>query len=164
MKFDHGMINIYLMIYERNLLNPILESLKDHPVVLINGARQVGKSTLVKDFISCTNPLQYITLDDPVDLSALQGDPLGFLKEFTETLAIDEVQRAPELFIPLKKIVDERKKEGLYILTGSANVLTLPKISESLAGRMIIYTMWPLSQGELLGKKEFFIDSIFKDN
>jgi len=151
-------------MYRRNILTSVLESLGEHPVVLINGARQIGKSTLIKEFIAKAKPIDYVTLDDPTDLSSIQADTMGFLRDYNRTLAIDEVQRAPSIFIPLKKAIDERNQEGLYILTGSANVLTLPKVSESLAGRMILYTMWPLSQGELNGKKETFIDRIFKND
>ena len=78
-------------------------------------------------------------------------------------IALDEVQRAPELFLAIKADVDRNRKPGRYLLTGSANVLMLPKLSESLAGRMEILPLWPLSQGEIIGKPESFIDTLFTD-
>ena len=74
---------------------------------------------------------------------------------------IEEVQRAPELFLPMKKRVDAERLPGRYLLTGSANVLTLPKIADSLAGRMEVQVLWPFSQGELDGRPEGFVDACF---
>lgn len=151
------------MIYTRNISQNILKSLKNNPVVLINGARQVGKSTLVEELIKEGYKADYISLDDHTILFASSNDPYGFLDKYEHSLAIDEVQRNPEIFVAIKRIVDRRKKSGQFLLTGSANVLTIPKVSESLAGRMILHTLWPLSQGELKGKKEKFIDWAFKE-
>lgn len=104
---------------------------------------------------------RYLTLDDPITLAAAKSSPSPFLGDLPERVALDEVQRAPELLIPIKKSVDENRKPGRFLLTGSANVLTLPKVSESMAGRVEIHAMWPLSQGEIQGVKEKFIDTIF---
>lgn len=157
-------------MYKRYILKDIVESLENQPVVLINGARQVGKSTFIQESLSKKIGLDYVTLDDDQDLLSLQGDPVSFLKQYNRLVAIDEIQRAPDIFIPLKKIVDEQKKYGQFLLTGSANVLMLPKLSESLAGRMMIYTMWPLSQSEIRDlsshnfiNKVFQKDAIFKN-
>lgn len=153
------------MIYDRYILRDVIDSLKNHPVVLINGARQVGKSTFIEEVVSNKVDLDYITLDNDQDLLSLQGDPSSFLTQYNNLIAIDEIQRAPDVFISLKKIVDERKKYGQFLLTGSANVLMLPKLSESLAGRMIIYTMWPLSQREIRKtSSNSFLDRIFQKN
>lgn len=150
------------MIYNRYILNDVIESLETQPAVLINGARQVGKSTFIEEIVSKKVKLSYITLDNDQDLLSLQGDPISFLEQYDSLLAMDEIQRAPDVFISLKRIVDARKKYGQFLLTGSANVLMLPKLSESLAGRMIVYTMWPLSQGEIRNIYSNFINKIFQ--
>lgn len=149
------------MTYARNILTTLKESFDCNKVVLLNGARQVGKSTLIKDVLSQEVPLHYVTLDDKEDLLSLQGDPKTFLKQFQGSVVIDEVQRAPNAFVTIKRITDTKKDFGQFLLTGSMNVLMLPKLSESLAGRMVIHTMWPLSQGEIRGVKETFLDSLF---
>lgn len=150
------------MTYFRNITFSVLRSLKNNPVVLINGARQVGKSTLVEELVKKNPNWAYITFDDHSALFASTNDPAGFLESYDAPLALDEVQRNPEILIAIKRIVDRRKKSGQFLLTGSANVLTIPKVSESLAGRMILHLLWPLSQGEIRGKKEKFIDWAFK--
>lgn len=144
---------------ERHIEGSLIEALEDTPVLLINGARQSGKSTLVKKVFSETH--QYVTLDDVSVLAGIKYDAVSFLEGLNKPTIIDEIQRAPELFIPLKKVVDENRRAGFFVLTGSVNVMTLPKLSESLAGRMEIHTLWPLSQGEILGHKEGFIEKIF---
>ncbi len=149
------------MFLRRNLTEKILKSLRNNPVVLINGARQVGKSTLIEEIVKRDFSAHYISLDDHSVLFASLESPLEFLNGYGSPVAIDEVQRNTELFMAIKRIVDTRKKTGQFILTGSANVLTLPKVSESLAGRMIIHSLWPLSQGEIRGSKEGFIDWAF---
>ncbi len=149
------------MYLSRNLTNKILKSLRNNPVVLVNGARQVGKSTLVEEIVKSDYKASYISLDDHAILFASWESPLEFLKGYGSPLAIDEIQRNGELFMAIKRIVDTRKQKGQFILTGSANVLTLPRVSESLAGRMIIHNLWPLSQGEIRGRKEGFIDWAF---
>jgi len=104
----------------------------------------------------------YITLDDIASLALAKNSPKTFLQALDERVIIDEIQRAPELFLPIKEYVDSHRQAGKYILTGSANILTLPKLSESLAGRMEMHTLWPLSQGELRGKRECFVDTVFQ--
>lgn len=128
-------------------------------MVLINGARQTGKSTLVQTLLQ--NSHAYYTLDDASVLNAVLQDPTTFLSTKEEHMVIDEVQRAPELFIPIKRMVDQKRSPGRFVLTGSANVLSLPRLSDSLAGRMEIHTLWPLSQAELNGAKCSFIDHVF---
>lgn len=149
------------MFYQRNIAKNILKSLGNNPVVLINGARQVGKSTLIEELIKSDYKAHYISLDDHTALFASSNDPLGFLNKYDDPVAIDEIQRNTELFIAIKRIVDTRKKDGQFLLTGSANVLTIPKVSESLAGRVVLHTLWPLSQGEIRGLSENFIDWAF---
>lgn len=135
--------------------------MEDTPVILLNGARQTGKSTLIQ---ACTQSLpdaSYLTTDDATVLAAAQNDPAGFLSGLTGTTVIDEVQRVPALFPAIKLLVDRDRRPGRFLLTGSANVLLLPQISESLAGRMEVMTLWPFSAGELAGKAEAFLAALF---
>lgn len=148
----------------RNITPKIIEALSDTPVVMLNGARQTGKSTLAKALISEKHIGRYVTLDDATVLAAAKQDPVGFLSGLGESVVIDEIQRAPELFVAIKADVDRNRKPGRYLLTGSANVLLLPRLSESLAGRMEIFALWPLSQGEFSGVREKFIDILFSEN
>ena len=145
----------------RNLTVPLLEALSDTPVVLLNGARQVGKSTLVQS-LAPDYPAQYLTLDDATVLAAASGDPAGFLAGLAGPVILDEVQRAPGLFLAIKADVDRDRRPGRYLLTGSADVFLLPRIAESLAGRMEVLTLWPLSQGEIEGVRETFVDALFE--
>jgi len=147
----------------RNITAHIKAALSDSPVVLLNGARQSGKSTLVKKIASDIHPARYLTLDDAGVLAAARHDPAEFIAGLDGNIVIDEVQRAPELFLAIKAEVDRNRKPGRFLLTGSANVMLLPKLSESLAGRMEILTLWPLSQGEMEGVSEGFIDAVFGD-
>ena len=147
-------------LYPRNLAPRLREALADRPVVLLNGARQVGKSTLVQGLTE-GDQAQYLTLDDATVLAAASGDPAGFVAGLQGPVILDEVQRAPELFLALKASVDRDRRPGRFLLTGSANVYVLPRVSESLAGRMEILTLWPLSQGEIEGVVEGFVDALF---
>lgn len=145
-------------MYTRNLATALRDALTDTPVVLVAGARQTGKSTLVQ---SMTPGQNYYTFDDAATLSAAQGDPQGFIQSLSRPAVLDEVQLVPELFRAIKYEVDRDRRPGGFVLTGSANVMLLPRLSETLAGRMEILTLWPLSQGELSGMKEGFIDAAF---
>ena len=148
-------------MYKRHLASALVKALSDTPVVFLNGARQTGKSTLVQQLAAGPHPARYVTLDDLEVLSAAKHDPQAFLAGFDGPVILDEAQRAPELFLPLKAEVDRRREPGRFLLTGSASILLQPKLSESLVGRMEIITLWPLSQGEIEGKEEGFIDALF---
>jgi predicted AAA+ superfamily ATPase len=152
------------MLIPRNLKTPVVEASTHMRVLLVNGARQTGKSTLVRGLFEADQTPAYISLDDVTTLGVARSSPKSFVDSFTGPVIIDEIQRAPELLLPIKQRVDKERKAGQFFLTGSANVLTLPKLADSLAGRMGIYTLWPLSQGELLGVQESFIDTLFSDN
>lgn len=149
------------MLFPRNLQTDLLEATKVTPVVLINGARQTGKSTLAVGMFPPDNRPRYISLDDIATLGLAKSSPKSFIQGIAGPVIIDEIQRAPELFLPIKEAIDKMRKPGRFILTGSANVLSLPKLADSLAGRMEIYTLWPLSRGELEGQQESFIDTVF---
>ena len=148
----------------RNITRCLLDALSDNPVVFLAGARQTGKSTLAQSIRSSDFQARYLTLDDAGILAAAQNDASGFLAGLSGPIILDEVQRAPELFPAIKILVDRNRQPGQFLLTGSANVLLLPQISESLAGRMEILTLWPFSQGEIEGTKESFVDDLFADD
>lgn len=147
----------------RNITPRVKEALQDSRVLLINGARQAGKTTLVKSLIEAGHSAQYVTLDDLTLLQQAKTDPQGFIKNFSSPVIIDEVQRAPEIFLPIKQAVDEAQLPGHFVLTGSTNIFTLPKLADSLAGRMEILHLQPFSQGELAGLQDQFIDRICAD-
>jgi len=150
-------------MYQRNLQDKIAESVRFSPATLINGARQTGKSTFVKMAFVEGDGFAYTNLDDLNRLRLAKSDPITFLAQLNHRAAIDEIQRTPELLLPLKKVIDDDRAARRFLLTGSANILTLPKLSESLSGRMEIHTLWPLSQGEIKGIKEGFVDFAFTD-
>lgn len=135
----------------------LIEALADTPVVLVHGPRQCGKSTLAQT----VKGYAYITFDDAVQLAAARADPVGFVVDLPDKVILDEVQRVPELFASLKAAVDRDRRPGRFILTGSANVLLAPKLSDSLAGRMELLRLYPLAQCELAGVKSGFIDALF---
>ena len=145
-------------MYARHLARDFQEALEDTPVVLISGARQTGKSTLAHLYGRAAS---YVSFDDPAIADAALKDPLGFLQSLPRPVVLDEVQVVPELFRSIKYEVDRDRRPGSFILTGSANVLLLPRLSDSLVGRMEVITLWPLSQGELSGMREGFVDAAF---
>ena len=151
----------YTSMIHRHLTEPLRQALSDTPVVLVNGARQTGKSTLVESPELAGDDRQYLTFDDPGVLAAARRDPNGFVAGLATPATLDEVQHVPELFPAIKVDVDRKREPGRFLLTGSANVLLLPKLSESLAGRMEVLTLWPFSQGEINGVREGFLDSLF---
>lgn len=147
-------------MYPRLITAKLWESLEESPAVLLNGARQTGKSTLVQALLQHTHT--YYTLDDWSILNIVSKDPLSFLTSNPGPIIIDEVQKAPSLLASIKQIIDRKRVAGQFVLTGSANVLNLPKLSESLAGRIEIHTLWPLAQAELNHTQGSFIDKAFK--
>ena len=149
-------------IYKRNITDRLLRALSKSPVVLLNGARQTGKSKLVMQLAASTYPMQYITLDDARAFASATGHPQEFIANLNTPVVIDEVQHVPELFRAIKWQVDQKRRPGQFLLTGSANIMLLPRLSESLAGRMQIIRLWTLSQGEILGRKENFLEVIDK--
>jgi hypothetical protein len=145
----------------RHLAEPLRDALADTPAVLINGARQTGKSTLVQSTDLASQNRQYLTFDDPGSLAAARRDPNGFIAGLNLPVTLDEVQHVPELFSVIKAAIDRHRQPGQFLLTGSANVMLLPKLSDSLAGRMEVLTLWPFSQGELRGVRENFVEHLF---
>lgn len=137
-------------MYPRHIAPLLSDALADTPVVLLNGARQTGKSTLAQ-FYSVQQGYRYLTLDDPAVLAAATDDPAGLVAGLADRVILDEVQRAPGLFLAIKAAVDRDRQAGRFLLTGSANVLLLPAVADSLAGRMEVLSLWPLSSAELVG-------------
>jgi len=116
-------------MFPRFISPHVLEALADTPVVMIHGARQTGKSTLIHMLTERDYPAQYYTLDDLSLLSVLKKDPVGFLAGLTGPVAIDEVQRVPDLLLAIKAAVDRDRRSGRFLLTGSAHVLQLPNLA-----------------------------------
>ena len=147
----------------RHATDALLDALHDTPVVYLQGARQTGKSTLVRAVAERQHPAQYLTLDTAAVLAAALNDPEGFLAGLERPVVIDEVQRAPALALAIKAAVDSDRRPGQFLLTGSASVMSLPALSDSLAGRMELHTLWPFSQGELADVRETFVDRVFAE-
>ncbi len=133
------------IILPRGMEYAISEAIKDTPVVCLLGPRQCGKSTLVK---TLAPGREYLTLDSPSLLAAATKDPEGFINQFPKNITLDEVQRAPELLLAIKRAVDENRRPGRFLLTGSANLLQLPHLPDSLAGRMECLNLHPLTESE----------------
>ncbi len=146
----------------RHATRRLLDGLRDTPVLSLQGARQTGKSTLVRAMAEQGHSAQYLTLDAAAVRAAAIDDPEGFVAGLDRPVVIDEAQRAPALALAIKAAVDADRSPGQFLLTGSASVLSLPKLAESLAGRMEVHTLWPFSQGELYGVRETFIDRLFR--
>ena len=141
----------------------VKEALSDTPVVFIMGPRQTGKTTLVKSLIMemGSENWTYITLDDQAQFEIAQADPVGFVRNLPSTrIALDEVQRLPELFVSIKQAVDEQRSPGRFLLTGSANALLLPRLSDSLAGRMESVRLMTLSECEIQGRQPSFLTKL----
>jgi len=157
---------------QRHIQPKVLEDLKVFPVVYINGPRQAGKTTLVRELLAKQFGGTFITFDDALERGAAMQNPQGYLRELGYPLIIDEVQMAPELFRPIKMLVDEQRyaalkagkkdsSNGHYLLTGSANLMVIPALADAMVGRMGTLTLLPFSAGELLGTKPRFIERCF---
>jgi len=145
-------------LYPRWIEPRIDEALQDTPVVLLAGPRQAGKTTLVRQFAE--QGLYYLTLDDELTLLSAREDPVGMIRNLDRAV-IDEIQRAPQLLLAIKKSVDEDRRPGRFLLTGSANLMALPTVADSLAGRMETLMLLPLSQSEIENRPANWIDSVY---
>jgi len=137
----------------------VREALGDTRVVTLNGARQAGKSTLAR-FVGADIGASWRSLDDDVVLRAAQDDPRTFVAS-SRPLVIDEIQRAPDLVLAVKAEVDRDPRPGRFLLTGSARVLGLRSLPDSLVGRNETIELWPFSQGEIDGSPDAFVDAVF---
>jgi uncharacterized protein len=147
-------------IFPRFATARLKEALADTPVVLIHGPRQSGKTTLARSLERAAS-YSYVTFDDDVARAAAEADPAGFVAGLSGKTILDEVQRVPGIFTSIKATVDRDRSPGRFLLTGSANVLLVPKVADSLAGRMEIIRLHPLSESEIEGKQSTFLDDLF---
>jgi uncharacterized protein len=149
-----------MTLISRQIRPHLVEALGDSRVVCLLGARQAGKSTLVRSIAETEHPARYVTLDDRATLELAQEDPTAFVAT-EERLAIDEVQRAPDLLLAIKQVVDFDPSPGRFLITGSANVMTHPRIADALPGRVDYMTVWPFSQTELAERGPTFLERTF---
>lgn len=145
--------------YPRIIGPRIAEAQQDTPVILLAGPRQAGKTTLVRQ-VAVEQNMRYLTLDDKLTLLAAREDPVGMIRSL-DRVVIDEIQRAPELLLAIKQSVDQDRRPGRFLLTGSANLMAIPTVADSLAGRMETLTLLPLSQTEINYQKTNWIDNVF---
>ena len=145
-------------LYPRLIGPRIAEAMADTPVVLVAGPRQAGKTTLVRQMAA--QGMRYLTLDDELTLLAAKEDPVGMIRSLDRAV-IDEIQRAPQLLLAIKKNIDEDRRPGRFLLTGSANLMALPTVADSLAGRMETLILLPLSQSETHYSTANWIDQAF---
>jgi predicted AAA+ superfamily ATPase len=152
------------MLIERHIRSHVTEALSYARAVCLLGPRQVGKSTLAVQIAKHDHPARYLTLDEEGIRHAALDDPVGFVAAISGPVVIDEIQRAPDLMLAIKARLDTCNDRGQFLLTGSANVITLPTIADNLPGRVDYIYMWPFSQGELVGARERFVDRLFAND
>lgn len=145
--------------FSRFAISQIEEAITDTPVIVIHGPRQCGKTTLAKQLIP--KGYHYLSFDDATLQASAITDPMGFVNSLPEKIILDEIQRVPSLFSAIKLSVDENRQAGRFILTGSANILLLPKLSDSLAGRMEVIRLHPLALAERVGIKPNYLQQWF---
>lgn len=149
--------------YPRHVRPRLEEALAESPATLVHGPRQCGKTTLVRQ-VGEADGYAYVTFDNDVLTASAREDPVGFVDGLPERVILDEVQRVPSLFTSLKAAVDRDRRPGRFLLTGSANVLLLPGLADSLSGRLEILRLHPLSQAELRGTPSGFLNALFGGN
>lgn len=147
-------------LFARNLLPAVEAALADTRVVAIQGARQVGKSTLARVLAEDRSASELVTLDDDATREAARADPRGFVSQRPGLLVIDEVQRVPELMLAIKAEVDRDARPGRFLLTGSSRLLATRGLADTLAGRIELLELGPLTQGEIEGDREHFVDAL----
>ena len=167
-------------LHPRFIESRLVEALDDSPVVLIQGPRQCGKTTLAQmvcapellpgrggSGVAASRGYSYFSLDDDSVRAGAETDPMGFISDLPERVILDEVQRVPGLFTGLKLEIDRRRVPGRFVLTGSTNVLAVPTVQDSLAGRLETVRLHPLAQCELHASRpaaDGFIDTLFGDS
>lgn len=151
-------------MFDRYISTAVLKRLETAPVVLLQGARQTGKSTLAKTIVNSGFPATYITFDDAINLVAATSDAQDFIARQPLPVILDEVQLVPDIFRAIKLSVDRDRRPGMFLLTGSANVMLLPDLSKALAGRVHILTLWGLSQTEITGHRGELLSWLFSES
>jgi uncharacterized protein len=146
-------------MFERSLDTIIVEALKISPIVLLSGARQVGKSTLAMKQVK-----HYKLFDDIALRESVISDAKLFLSTLQKPVCLDEVQKIPQILEPIKMDVDKNRVNGAYLLTGSASILDMQNIGDTLAGRIIEITLYPLSSKEINRSKNNIIDQLFNND
>lgn len=146
-------------LLHRHISARLAEAMSDTPVVLLSGPRQAGKTTLVRQ-VAEAQQMRYLTLDDELTRLSAQEDPTGMIRSL-DRVVIDEIQRSPTLLLAIKKSVDEDRRPGRFLLTGSANVMALPTVADSLAGRMETLSLLPLSQCEIEKQTINWLDKVY---
>lgn len=149
-----------MRLIPRHIRPQLVDALVDTRVVCLLGARQSGKSTLVQEVASDEHPARYVTLDHRPTLELAQDDPAAFVAG-AERMAIDEIQRVPDLLLEVKRVVDADPTPGRFLITGSANIITHPRIADALPGRVEYMTLWPFTQAELTERVPTFLDDAF---
>lgn len=149
------------VLYPRLIRPRILEALDDTRVVMVMGARQVGKSTLTRSIAETEHRADILSLDDRTTRAAAIQDPTSFVAALERPALIDEVQRSPDLLLAIKDVVDRDQRPGRFLLTGSANVLTHPKVADALTGRMETIQLWPLAESEVEQGNGRLVDTLF---
>jgi uncharacterized protein len=149
-----------MRLIPRQIRPSLVDALADSRVACLLGPRQSGKSTLVQAVTADEHPARYVTLDDPATLALAREDPAGFVAG-SERMAIDEIQRVPELLLALKVVVDNDRSRGRFLITGSANIITHPRVADALPGRVEYLTLWPFSQAELAECPSTFLEAVF---
>lgn len=143
---------------DRLLLPALQDALADTRVVGLVGPRQAGKSTLARHIVADYDAASYVSLDDAEIRVAAIADPTGFIEGRPGLLAVDEVQRVPDLLLAIKSVVDRDPRPGRFLITGSSQLSANRDVSETLAGRIERLTLWPLSQSELAGNRTSIVD------
>ncbi len=149
-----------MALYPRLVEQRVADAMSDTRVVLIVGPRQSGKTTLAKKMAN--EAMEYYTLDNATTLDAARQDPVGFVRRINRAV-IDEIQRAPELLLAIKESVDTDQRPGRFLLIGSANLMTLPRVADSLAGRMEVVRLLPLAQSEIRTAGSSFLRDAFQN-
>ncbi len=142
-----------LGLIDRGLAGVVVDAMSSARVVALLGPRQAGKSTLARVLARGALSAEYLTLDDAPVRSAASADPEGFVAALGRRTVIDEVQRAPDLLLAIKSRVDRDRSAGQFLLTGSANLRRIPRVSDALPGRVDYLTLWPLAQSEIAGRR-----------
>lgn len=151
----------------RYIQNRLMQALGGSPLVFLNGPRQAGKSTFVQTLSKSTFPAEYVTFDSTAQMISASYAPETYLRERKGALIIDEVQLVPDIFRALKGVIDDLRQQhsdkvvGQFLLTGSANIMALPKLSDPLVGRMNLLTLYPLSGAEIAQGKGDFVARLF---